>query len=57
MMNNFQLLVILQNQNQSMAMKNRISLVFPFLNRRQRLQRNHIFNKRRKTAEQAKLIV
>ena len=37
MMNNFQLPVILQNQNQSMATKNRISLVSPFLKRRQKL--------------------
>ena len=41
MMNNFQLPIILQNRNQSMAMKNRISLVpSHFLKRRQKL---HIF--------------
>ena len=40
MMNNFQLPVILQNRNQSMDTKNRISLVSPLPKRRQKL---HIF--------------
>ena len=43
---NFQGPVILQNQNQSMAMKNQISLVFPFLKCLQRLQRHYIFQLR-----------
>ena len=43
MMNNFQLPVILQNRNQSMATKNQISLISPFLKRHQRLQTHHIF--------------
>ena len=49
MMNNFQLPVILQNQNQSMATKNRISLVS---------ETSYLsVNEHRKTAEHAKLIV
>ena len=43
MMNNFQLPVILQDRNQSMATKNRIFVVCSFLKRHQRLQRHHIF--------------